>query len=364
MRAIFVASTGQHIGKTTLSLGLFSALRTRFSKVGYFKPVGQETCQLESGLLIDKDVELFRKTFNLTDPPQLMSPVVIPPGTTRQYLEGKVPVDQWKQTIKQSFLELCDRNDFVLCEGTGHVGVGSILGLDNAVVAQILETDVIIVSQAGLGRAIDQLHLNACVMSRRKCNIRGVILNQVKLSKKDMLSKYIPLALQQSPLLNQSRLLGLIPFDHSLAMPTLRGLCALFHTQLLGTTTTELSHLHAIKQLSLEVSLQKTYNKPTLFILSKCRDDLLKKLLVFQKKHPSHRNALILCGHSTVKAELLQELHQGNIPFLLVPERNDEAIKKIHAHISKISADDQDLVRRVISHVAAHLDLGSLFQEW
>jgi BioD-like phosphotransacetylase family protein len=42
MKGLFIASTGQNIGKTTTSLGLFSGLSQAFQHPGYMKPIGQE----------------------------------------------------------------------------------------------------------------------------------------------------------------------------------------------------------------------------------------------------------------------------------------------------------------------------------
>jgi len=41
-KAIFIAATGQNVGKTTICLGLPAGLRKRFSRVGFIKPVGQQ----------------------------------------------------------------------------------------------------------------------------------------------------------------------------------------------------------------------------------------------------------------------------------------------------------------------------------
>jgi hypothetical protein len=38
---VFIAATGQHVGKTTTCLGLVSALKDRFSRLTFMKPVGQ-----------------------------------------------------------------------------------------------------------------------------------------------------------------------------------------------------------------------------------------------------------------------------------------------------------------------------------
>ena len=63
MHGLFIASTGQHIGKTTACLGLFSILRKLFSHLGYMKPIGQQHITTEQGLQVDKDVLVFKKYF-------------------------------------------------------------------------------------------------------------------------------------------------------------------------------------------------------------------------------------------------------------------------------------------------------------
>ena len=55
-KAIFIAATGQNVGKTTLCLGLLAALRKRFDRVGFIKPVGQQHVQVQNDLKVDKDV--------------------------------------------------------------------------------------------------------------------------------------------------------------------------------------------------------------------------------------------------------------------------------------------------------------------
>ena len=54
-----------------------------------------------------------------------------------------------------------------ICEGTGHAGVGSVVGAGNARVAAELGADVVLVANGGLGRAFDELELNRslCLVS-------------------------------------------------------------------------------------------------------------------------------------------------------------------------------------------------------
>eukprot|EP00283_Hemiselmis_rufescens_P002616 CAMPEP_0173431556 /NCGR_PEP_ID=MMETSP1357-20121228/9660_1 /TAXON_ID=77926 /ORGANISM="Hemiselmis rufescens, Strain PCC563" /LENGTH=147 /DNA_ID=CAMNT_0014396047 /DNA_START=101 /DNA_END=540 /DNA_ORIENTATION=+ len=128
VRAVMLAATGQHTGKTTLSLGVFRGLVKRWGKgrVAYMKPLGQRYVDitLPNGNVhkVDRDVEVVRRTFNLESPWEHMSPVVFPPGYTRQCIDGKVSSDDLLSKIKDGFTSLATKADFTLLEGSGHMG--------------------------------------------------------------------------------------------------------------------------------------------------------------------------------------------------------------------------------------------------
>ena len=54
MQSVFIVASGQHVGKTTLSLGLVSLLAGMGKRVHFFKPVGQEYVE-KDGVMVDKD---------------------------------------------------------------------------------------------------------------------------------------------------------------------------------------------------------------------------------------------------------------------------------------------------------------------
>lgn len=106
-----------------MDAGLVSGLMKRFRRVGYIKPVGQQEVETEN-VRVDKDVKLVRDRFGLAhcDLSQ-MSPVVVPPGFTRKYLDRceahpELLTEQLSK-INSSFAALCDGSDFVVAEGTG-----------------------------------------------------------------------------------------------------------------------------------------------------------------------------------------------------------------------------------------------------
>ena len=56
-------------------------------------------------------------------------------GFTRDFLDGKVTTENLVLKIQRAHENLMRQSAFVVCEGTGHTGVGSICEVNNAQVA-------------------------------------------------------------------------------------------------------------------------------------------------------------------------------------------------------------------------------------
>ena len=142
-KAVFVAGTMQHHGKTTITLGMVHALVEQGRRVAYQKPVGQQTVPVQcdgATLEIDRDVDVFKHLW-----PKLVgsfadsSPVAFPPAFTRYVLDGKETPDVLRGRCVASFERLLHDAEYVVVEGTGHIGVGSIVGLNNAQARAVLQ---------------------------------------------------------------------------------------------------------------------------------------------------------------------------------------------------------------------------------
>src|ERR1700723_3215584 len=174
---VFIAATRQNDGKTTASLGLIAALQKYFPRIGYIKPVGQRFVEIEEQK-IDEDTVLMDAVYRLDCPLVDMSPIAVEPDLTRKYLQSSNN-DALVRTIVKAFDRVAWEKDFVLCEGSGHAGVGSVFDLSNARVAKILGAKVIMVSQGGIGKPIDEIALNQALFEKEGVDIIGVILNKV-----------------------------------------------------------------------------------------------------------------------------------------------------------------------------------------
>jgi len=215
MRHVYLAATGQNRGKTTVSLGVMDGFRRRGLTAGFIKPVGQRTVEVD-GTPADEDAVLMRSVFDLPEPLALMSPVHIPRGFTRAYIEGRV-VEDLAARISGAHRALATDRDIVLIEGTGHAGVGAVVGLSNAVVAGLLGAPAIIVSEGGVGRPIDEIVLNAALFERHRVAVAGAIVNKVDLEARPGIER----TLQRGLALHGIALLGVLPYRPILSNPSL-----------------------------------------------------------------------------------------------------------------------------------------------
>src|SRR5208337_4628471 len=91
---------------------------------------------------------------------RLMSPVVLHPDSTRKFIDGVITTDELRQQIVAACTELEKTCDFLIIEGAGHVGVGSVLKLSNAHIARMLDAPVLLVTGGGIGNVVDAVSLN------------------------------------------------------------------------------------------------------------------------------------------------------------------------------------------------------------
>jgi BioD-like phosphotransacetylase family protein len=214
VRQLYLAATGQHRGKTTTSLGLLDGFRRRGYNTGFTKPVGQRTIHVD-GHEADDDSFLMKSVFGLPEPFSVMSPVHIPRGFTRRYIAGEV-VEDLGARILASQRAFAD-HDILLIEGTGHAGVGAVIGLSNAQVAALLGAPAVIVSEGGVGRPIDEIVLNVSHFEAHGVPVVGAIVNKVHIDEQPGIAR----TLQRGLAMHGIPLLGILPYRPMLSHPTL-----------------------------------------------------------------------------------------------------------------------------------------------
>jgi len=189
---VFIAGERQHAGKTVTSLGIISALCNHIdpADIGYFKPVGQELVTLPSGERIDKDVRIIQEFTDLDMPDlNMLSSVRVVSGVTREYIASNNPRERtaaFEQAIHKS-MEHLSKKQLIIAEGTGHPGVGSVIGLSNARVANMLDSRILYLVGGGIGRTLDELEVDLSYFSHKRCRVAGILFNKVRPGKIDMM---------------------------------------------------------------------------------------------------------------------------------------------------------------------------------
>ncbi|MDQ1323027.1 MAG: hypothetical protein QG587_361 [Chloroflexota bacterium] len=214
MRQLFLAATGQNRGKTTACVGLLDGFRRRGYRTGFSKPVGQRTMIID-GEPGDEDAVLMKTIFDLPDPYTAMSPIHIPRGFTKRYLAGDI-VEDMEGPILAAQRFFAD-HDIWLIEGTGHAGVGAVVGLSNARVASMLRAPTVIISEGGVGRPIDEIVLNASHFEAHGVPVAGAIVNKLRVDESPGIEK----TLERGLALHGIPLLGVLPYRPILSSPTL-----------------------------------------------------------------------------------------------------------------------------------------------
>ncbi|MGF1452855.1 MAG: phosphotransacetylase family protein [Opitutales bacterium] len=216
-KRIFVAATRQNDGKTTTCLGLFGALRQRTPEVGFIKPVGQRFVEVE-GHRVDEDTVLLDSIFDVHVPIEAMSPVAVDGQFTRRYLDNpEASLEVIIDRMCRAFDRAAYLKDYIIIEGSGHAGVGSVFDLSNAQVARLLGAKAIIVAQGGVGRPVDEIALNKALFDKFGVDVIGAVLNKVQPDKIEMIRRYAGEGLRRMGV----PLLGVVPNQKRLAAPNL-----------------------------------------------------------------------------------------------------------------------------------------------
>jgi BioD-like phosphotransacetylase family protein len=360
--AIYIAATGQNVGKTTLCLGMIAAQRKRFASVGFIKPVGQQHVAVKEGIRVDKDAVLFKNHFQLSSEWQDMSPVIVPPGLTREYLDGTVPTHFLDDKIHQAFYKIRSGHSYTIVEGTGHVGVGSIIGLNNASVAAKLGLDVVIIASGGLGSAFDELSLNIAMCLQHGVKVRGVILNRVLEDKRDMILEYFPKTLKKWNI----PLIGCVPYNSFLSRPTIKDFENLFSTTLLAGEKYRFRRFQNIRLVagSIDSYLNEVVANE-LIITPACREDIIEAALnihkkLWQSQQKDFEGGMILTGNTAPSKRILEEVRQNDMPVLYAPICSYDAMKMMTSYNAKIRPDDTQKVEQAISLIEKYVDFDIL----
>lgn len=350
---VFIAATRQNDGKTTTSLGLLAALQKKHPRIGYIKPVGQRFVEIAEQK-IDEDTVLMDGVYKLNCPLGDMSPIAVEPDFTRKYLQSS-NYDALVRTIQKAFDRVAWEKDFVLCEGSGHAGVGSVFDLSNARVAKILGAKVVIVSQGGIGKPIDEVALNHALFEKEGVEVIGVILNKVLPDKMEFITEFAKRGFKRKGL----DLLGVIPHQKILSSPTMELICDDLDADLLNSGAQITNLVEDVVLGAMGVHNTMTYFKRGVLIITPFdREDILLAAATTMLGPKNNGLAgIVLTGGQRPAPNVMRVVQDMPFPVLLAGPGAYAVASRVHDLIVKTRPGDTEKIALIRDLIGKHVDV-------
>ncbi len=366
MRHLYLAATGQNRGKTTASLGLMDLFLGAGLRTGFMKPVGQRTIVDETGVPADEDAVLVKAVFHLREPMTAMSPIHIPRGFTKAYVAGEV-VEDLGGRIAAAHASFVDEKEVLLIEGTGHAGVGAVIGLSNAVVAALLRAPAVIVSEGGVGRPIDEIVLNASHFTAHGVAVAGAIVNKVNVDTQPGIAAILEKGLARHGI----PLLGVIPYRPILSNPSLAMILEGIRADLLvagpdldlvvgGISVAAMEPHHVLQHVvGRRIVIVAGDREDVIVALARAHRAEMRRPTVIRGEAEPSTVGFVLSGYRPRPA-VVDEIRRADLFACFLDEDTYRVASDVHDLLVKTHAADRGKIEMIKSIVAASLDAGRM----
>ncbi len=311
---------------------------------------------------IDKDASLMEAVFNIKSELHDMSPIAVPKGFTEDYIENG-DIAHLKETMVSAYNNASKDKDFMIIEGTGHAGVGSVFDLSNAEVAKTLKTPVIITTCAGIGKPIDEIMLNKAVFDHLGVEVIGVIINKVIEEKYDKIKKFTHLGLKRLGI----DVLGVVPYHPLLSNPTLKQIQQDIKGETLcGEDILDQSIDNIIVGAMPPHSALNYFKGRVLLITPGNREDLILAAIAHNSRKKSKHEGvkgIVLTGGIKPNKTISNLMDESGIPVILSEKDTFTTAKKINNMIIKIKVADKDKIAVTFDLFKKYVDIDMLLEK-
>ena len=360
---IFLSSIHENAGKTAVSLGLYKILKERKIKTAFIKPIGQKVVHV-GDVDIDKDSYLMGEVFRTGKRFREMSPVTIGRGYTEKYIFNP-DKSRHERAILEAFQTLRKGKEAIIVEGTGHAGVGSVIDFSNADVAKLLGSKVIIISEGGIGKSIDEIVLNKALFDLKGVEVIGVIVNKVLPEKYDKVGPAVRRGLENKGI----RVLGVIPMDPLLSAPTVDQVKNALDLRLLCGDAGLTRRVNHTIVAAMEPHNMIHYLKEGTLVLTS--GDRVDNIMLAVSSHLTtgagqgfHISGIILTSGLQPNPKIIDLMKKSRIPTLLTDDDTYTVAGKIEHLVCKIQKTDKDKIREVTHLVQKYVDADAILNSF
>ncbi len=344
-----VTATGEHAGKTAITLALARLAADRDETVGYMKPKGTRL-RSNVGKTLDQDPMLAREVLSLDAEMHQMEPVVYSPTFIEGVIRGTEDADALHDRIREEFDELAADRDRMFVEGGGSWTTGGVVDLTDADVAEVLDARVVLVAGYETPSDLDEVLAAADAFGDR---LAGVIFNKVSDAAFDSLDR------DGIPFLESKGLsvLGAIPRKKELAGVTVADLADELGAELLTDAPTDaFVERFLVGAMGGDEALRHFRRaRDAVVVTGGDRADVQAAAL-----DASGVACLVLTGGHRPSGAVLGKAADAGTPVLAINTDTATAINRIESVVSGGRTRDRRTVETMSELLTAHVDVDAI----
>jgi len=353
MKRIQIVSTEKHSGKSLLCLSLARALLERGSRVAYMKPISFEV-SYETGEPIDRDANAIRALLSLEDVVHDIAPVPLEGPLLREAIESG---DRgFRERIDAAFARITTGRDVAIVEGRNHLGLGVSAGLSDLDLADLLSTDILLMTHYEGEEAIDRI-LCALRLLEDGPRVLGVVLKDVPIDRSLLTVEevLVPFLADRG-----AEVLGMIPYDPGLRSVAVDEIAKRLGGRVLADRGLEREVRHfVVGALGLEATMRGLRRTPDVAVITGGdRSDILSAALDI-----SNLRCLILTGNERPSRGIVERARSLGVPILLAGLNTLVTAKLSADMLDRVWIRPGPTLDRAIEHVRTNIDIARILEK-
>jgi phosphate acetyltransferase len=358
-KAIYIATIEENCGKTIITLGLLRMLLGKTAKVGYFRPIIEDSEEGKKDTHIETVISYFDLDIEYNDAYAITKSKLI-----KKKNNGKL--GEVVDLIIEKYKQLEDRFDFILVEGTSFTGEGTVIELDiNVLIAKNLGVPAIIVG-SGEGKTLDELidNLNLAYSSFKikEVEVLAVIANKVQPENLELVTTSLQKSLPSSVLINSIPLIG------SLNNPTIQEIVEALGAEILfghESLNNQVGN-YSIGAMQLRNYLLHLKENALVITPGDRADIILGALQANESANYPSVSGIVLTGNIVPEESILKLIEglSSIVPIITVEGGTYHIANKIGSIKSKIYANNFQKIETSINTFDKYVDLDVLIDKF
>jgi BioD-like phosphotransacetylase family protein len=342
VKAIYLCSLNEHVGKSLLSIGIMKKLQEEGKKVAYFKPIGIPRSAFTDKA--DRDVGFIQSTVFKTDLPyNIISPVSIPDCYYVDLIDSSKK-EQSLKIIEEAFKMLIKKYDYIIIEGAPSIKKYIRVGLDDVTIAQSLGINEVVLIQAkSSDKCIDELFFTKKYFEFREMKIKGVIFNKIDHDYKARIEE-----------LNENHIkrynipiIGIIEKSMELLSPRVSEIMEAIGGELINETTIDglnsIVETYLIAAMHVQAALKYLRSvKRAVVVTGGDRTDVILAAL------NENVLALVLTGFIQPDVKVIYEANERGVPLILSPTDTYTTIRNMEHVKPGIQEEELNIVFKLV----------------